>query len=126
MDVDTLDYLKTSVFPNVLINASYGSTMILSDTKARIGQEHDGAPIFDSYMPYVLLEVVNPQNRKPVKYYERGQVIMNHLSKFALFPNILERDTAVRCPPLNNQPGAAVCDVKPVFSASEPIIEGVY
>lgn len=127
MDVDTLDYLKTSVFPNVKFSASYGSTMILSETKARIDQDYNGLPIFDSYRPYVFLEVVDPKTRGPVAYYERGQVVMNHLSKFALFPNILERDTALKIPPPDDYPGASVNDVKPIPKIlGQKVIEGVY
>jgi acyl-CoA synthetase (AMP-forming)/AMP-acid ligase II len=127
MDVDTLDYIKTSVFPNVPITASYGSTMILSETRSRANQDYNGSPIFDSYAPYVLLEVVEPESRVPVSYYERGQVVMNHLSKFALFPNILERDTAVRLPALGNDSGVAVSDIKTMAEvAGQVVIEGVY
>lgn len=127
MDVDTLDYLKSSVFPNVAMSASYGSTMILSETKARKDQDHNGSPIFDSYSPYVVLEVVDPTTGKSVAYGERGQVVMNHLSKFALFPNILERDTAIRLPALGEYPGVAVSDVKTMAEVSgHAVIEGVY
>lgn len=127
MDVDTLDYLKTAVFPDVTITASYGSTMILSETQARINQDHQGAPIFDSYAPYVLLEVVDTDTKQPVEYYQRGRVVMHHVSRFALFPNILERDTATRIPPLEKYPGVAVSDVKPVAAIEgQAVIEGVY
>ncbi len=127
MNADTLDYLKTSVFPDVNMTASYGSTMILSETKARAGQDHNGSPIFDSFAPYVLLEVVAPDSGLAVPFYERGRVVMNHLSKFALFPNILERDTAVRLPSLGEHPGVAVAEVKPVAEvAGTVVIEGVY
>jgi hypothetical protein len=127
MDIDTLEYLRTSVFPNVIITASYGSTMILGDTKSRRGQDHDGAPIFDSFAPYVLLEVVNPDTKQPVPFNERGRVVMNHLSRFALIPNVLERDTAVRLPPASDHPGVAVADVKPVAEVDgQAVIEGVY
>ena len=127
MDVDTLDYLKTSVFPDVPISASYGSTMILSETRARADEDYNGSPIFDSYAPYVLLEVVDPESRLPVSYYERGQVVMNHLSKFALFPNILERDTAIRLPALGHQSGVAVSEVQTMAEVSgQVVIEGVY
>src|SRR5207244_10759832 len=98
----------------VTITASYGSTMILGDTKARRGEDHDGAPIFDGFAPYVSLEVVDPETKRPVAFNERGRVIMNHLSRFALIPTVLERDTAVRLPPAVNHPGVAVADVKPV------------
>lgn len=127
MDVDTFDYLKENVFPNVTITASYGNTMILSETRARMGEDYHGALIFDSYAPYVLLEVVNPKSGSPVAYYERGQVLMHHLSKYALFPNIMERDTAVRLPALHGYPGVAVSDVKTMVEvAGQHVIEGVY
>jgi phenylacetate-coenzyme A ligase PaaK-like adenylate-forming protein len=127
MDVDTLDYLKKSIFPNVKITASYGSTMILSETRARLDEDYNGALIFESFAPYVVLDVVDPKKRTPVAYHERGQVLMNHLSKYAFFPNILERDTGVRLPTLNNYPGAAVSDVKTMAAISgQTVIEGVY
>lgn len=127
MDVDTLDHLKSSVFPDVAFTASYGSTMILGDTKSRHGQDHAGAPIFDSFAPYVVLEVVDAETRRPVAFNERGRVVMNHLSRFALIPNVLERDTAVRLPPLPDRPGAAVADVRPVPEVDgQAVIEGVY
>lgn len=127
MDADTLDYLRTAVFPDVTITASYGSTMILSETRARMNQDYNGSPIFDSYAPYVLLEVVDPTSNLAVAYNERGRVVMNHLSKFALFPNVLERDTAVRLPALNDYPGVAVSEVKTVAEvSSRVVIEGVY
>jgi len=111
----------------VTMTASYGSTMILSDTKARLDKEYNGAPIFDSFAPYVMLEVVNASDRTPVSFYERGQVLMNHVSKYALFPNILERDTALRIPRVSDNLGVAVSDIKPVSTmAGELIIEGVY
>lgn len=127
MDADTLDYLRTAVFPGVTITASYGNTMILSETRARMNQNYNGSPIFDSYVPYVLLEVVDPKNNLPVAYNERGRVVMNHISKFALFPNILERDTAVRLPALNDYLGVAVSEVRTVTEVSNRVvIEGVY
>ncbi len=127
MDIDTLDYLKSTVFPDVTITASYGSTMILSETKARINEDYQGAPIFDSFAPYVLLDVINPDSGVPVPDYKRGQVVMNHLSQYALLPNILERDTAVRIPSLLGYPGAAVSHIKPVANFDgQVVIEGVY
>jgi len=127
MDADTLDYLKTAIFPKVEMTASYGSTMILSETKARKDHYHNGSPIFDSYSPYVLLDVVDPKTRKSVAYGERGQVIMNHLSKFALFPNILERDTAIRLPAADEFPGVAVSEINTLAEVSgHVVIEGVY
>ncbi len=75
----------------------------------------------------MIFEVIDPSTGSPVPFGERGQVVMSHLSKFALFPNILERDTAIRLQPLNSNPGASVAIVKPVIKESgKEIIEGVY
>jgi len=127
MDADTLDYLKTYIFPDVCITASYGSTMILSETKARMNEHYNGLPIFDSYAPYVLLDVVDLETKTPVPYYHRGRVTMNHVSKFALFPNILERDTAIKLPAIGHNLGVAVCDIQPVAEIlGQAVIEGVY
>jgi len=52
---------------------------------------------------------------------------MNHLSKFALFPNILERDTALKIPAPDDYPGVSVNDVVPISKIlGKDIIEGVY
>ncbi|MBS9443309.1 phenazine antibiotic biosynthesis protein [Photorhabdus heterorhabditis] len=127
MDSDTLTFLQSSVFPDVKITASYGSTMILGESKSRDGQDFEGSPIFDSFAPNVLFDVIDPLTQQPVRFGERGRVVMNYLSKFALFPNILERDTAVRLPRIDNYPGASVALVRPVEEISgQAVIEGVY
>ena len=58
---------------------------------------------------------------------ERGQVIVNHVSKGFLLPNNLERDLATRIEPLAGQVGDSVADVAPVATfENETVIEGVY
>lgn len=54
----------------------------------------DDPCIFDPYSPYITFSVVDPTSGRAVPYDERGQVVMNHVSKNALLPNNLERDTA--------------------------------
>jgi hypothetical protein len=62
-----------------------------------------------------------------VGYGERGQVMMNHISKNMLLPNNLERDLATRITPLAGKVGDAVADVSPVAQFDhEDVIEGVY
>ncbi|WP_036771419.1 AMP-binding protein [Photorhabdus australis] len=126
MDPDTLAFLQSSVFPDVKITASYGSTMILGESKSRNGQDFEGSPIFDSFAPNVLFDVIDPLTQKPVPFGERGRVVMSCLSKFALFPNILERDTAVRLPRIDNYPGASVALVRSMEEISgQAVIEEV-
>jgi hypothetical protein len=62
-----------------------------------------------------------------VPYGERGQVVMNHISKGMFIPNNLERDTAVRLEGPPGQIGDSVAEVAPVATFDgEPVIEGVY
>ena len=127
MSNDTYAYLKDEVFPTIPISASYGSTMILSDTRARAGELHQGGVIFDSFAPYALLQVVEGENRQPVAYGQRGQGLMHHVSRYAFFPNVLERDTAVRLPAEPGSAGDAVSEVRPLAQvANQTVIEGVY
>jgi len=62
-----------------------------------------------------------------VPYGERGQVVMNHISKGMFIPNNLERDTALRIPGRDGQIGDSVSEVAPVpVFDGERVIEGVY
>lgn len=127
MDPDTLTFLQTEVFPTVPITASYGSTMILGEAKARCSVDASSPLIFDSFAPYIILEVVDPQTLNPVNFGERGRVVMHHLSRYAFFPNTLERDTAIRLPRNDDYPGSSVSDVGPLPTIDgRAVIEGVY
>jgi phenylacetate-coenzyme A ligase PaaK-like adenylate-forming protein len=125
VDVDTLDLLR-DIFPNTTITMVFGSTMILSQAKTR----HDGDDepfVFDPRAPYVVFSVVNPETGAEVPYGQRGQVVMNHISKGMFLPSNLERDSALRMPGLEGQVGDSLSEVQPVAAfEGEPVIEGVY
>ncbi|UQX10948.1 AMP-binding protein [Candidatus Mycobacterium methanotrophicum] len=125
VDVDTLDLLR-EIFPNTAITMVFGSTMILSQAMTR---PNDGGDqfIFDPRSPYVVFSVVDPDTGQEVPYGQRGQVVMNHLSKGMLLPNNLERDSAIRLPGPQGQVGDSLSEVRPVAAfEGEPVIEGVY
>jgi hypothetical protein len=125
VDVDTLDLLR-SIFPASSISVVFGSTMILSQAATRIVDDGDSF-VFDPRSPYVVFWVIDPDTGEQVPYGERGQVVMNHVSKGMFIPNNLERDTAIR---MQGPPGAvgdSVSEVAPVaVFGGEPVIEGVY
>lgn len=103
---------------------AFGSTMILSQAVTRV--EGD-AFIFDPRTPYVVFWVVDPDTGERVPYGQRGQVVMNHISKGMFIPNNLERDTAIRMPGPEGQIGDSVSEVAPVATfEGEAAIEGVY
>ncbi len=124
VDLDTLDVLR-GVFPDTAVATVFGSTMILSQAATRLAP--DGGFVFDPRSPYVVFWVIDPESGEPVPHGERGQVVMNHVSKGMFIPNNLERDTAVRVEGPTGQVGDSVREVAPVaVFGGEPVIEGVY
>ena len=134
VDVDTLELFR-SIFENAAISVVFGSTMILSQAATRVvssarsaGSASPGDSfVFDPRSPYVVFWVVDRDTGEQVEYGERGQVVMNHVSKGMFIPNNLERDIAIRTPGPSGQVGDSVSEVAPVAVFSgEPVIEGVY
>ena len=123
VDMDTLDLLR-EIFPDAAIAMAFGSTMVLSQAATRV--EGDSI-VFDPRSPYVVFWVIDPEAGAQVPYGERGQVVMNHVSKGMFIPNNLERDTAIRMRGRDGQIGDSVSEVAPVtVFGGEPVIEGVY
>ena len=124
VDVDTLGLLR-EIFPQCAITMAFGSTMILS--QAITHATADGDFVFHPRAPYVAFWVVDPDSGERVVRGERGQVVMNHISKGMFVPNNLERDSALRMPGLPGQIGDSVSQVAPVATfEGEAVIEGVY
>ncbi len=124
VDADTLDLLR-DIFPAATITMAFGSTMILSQAVTRI--DDDGAFVFDPRTPYVVFRVVDPDTGEVVQYGQRGQVVMNHISRGMFIPNNLERDLATRMPGPAGELSDSVSEVRPVTTFEvEAVIEGVY
>jgi phenylacetate-coenzyme A ligase PaaK-like adenylate-forming protein len=123
---DTRDILH-EIFPNVTLRNEYGSTMILGAAHTRDAQPENGPVIHDARSPYITFSVIDPETGRPVPFGERGQVVMNHISKGMFLPNNLERDTAIRVRGPEGQVGDSVSEVRPVETFDgEAVIEGVY
>ncbi len=132
MDPDTRQLLRGEVFPNVELSGGYGGTMVLVPAIERSGLGDEDPCTFDPFSPYVTFSVVDSDSGADVAYGERGQVLMNLVSKGMLLPNNLERDTAVRvAPPARSDAhapvGDSVADVAPLPALGDRVvIEGVY
>jgi hypothetical protein len=115
-------------FPKVRMVSRYNSAMILEGAAERTGTGTAGDHVvYDPYSPVVTFRVVDPETREDVGYGERGQVVMNHVSKGMFLPNNLERDSGVRVPGPEGQFGDSVADPKPVETfGGERVIEGIY
>jgi hypothetical protein len=124
VDLDTLDLFR-AIFARTTITMAFGSTMILSQAITR--RQDDDSFVFNPRSPYATFSVVDPETGDEVPYGQRGQVVMNHISKGMFIPNNLERDSAIRVPGPAGQIGDSVSEVSPVAAfEGEPIIEGVY
>jgi hypothetical protein len=123
VDLDTLDLLR-ELFPQTAITMAFGSTMILSQAITRLAE--GDSFVFDPRAPYVVFWVIDGCGDR-VPYGERGQIVMNHISKGMFIPNNLERDSAIRLPGPDGQIGDSVSQVTPVTTfEGEAVIEGVY
>jgi phenylacetate-coenzyme A ligase PaaK-like adenylate-forming protein len=116
MDADTRNRYRTEVFPDVKVLGMFGSEMILGCMTERVGGAGDDRCVFDPPAPFITFRVVDPDTGCTVRYGERGQVVMNHVSKSMLLPGNLERDIATRVEPPAGQAGDSVADVYPVAS----------
>ena len=100
MDPDSRSLFKNEVFPDVVMCGEYGSTMMIGVAGERAGLDSGSPCVFDPFSPYVTFSVVDSTTGEPVPYGQRGQVVVNHVSKSFLLPNNLERDLATRMPPV--------------------------
>ncbi|WP_216915421.1 AMP-binding protein [Nocardia noduli] len=127
MDADSRDIFRNEIFPGIPLKGLYGSTTILGMSRERPEEHPDGLAVFDTPSPYIAFRVVDPETGDDVAVGERGQVVMNHLTKYALLPNNLERDMATAVEALPGALGCAVADVGPVRTFKDhSVIEGVY
>jgi phenylacetate-coenzyme A ligase PaaK-like adenylate-forming protein len=128
MDADSRYLYRTEIFPGVKLFGGYGTTMAAGGGGTeRPGLGHDDPCAYDPFSPYVTFSVVDPDSMEVVPFGERGQVVVNHVSKSFLLPANLERDTALRVPGRPGQLGDSIADVEPVqvFEGTK-VIEGVY
>ncbi|MFD4947654.1 phenazine antibiotic biosynthesis protein [Streptomyces sp. NPDC058239] len=127
MTVDERFMLRHEHFPNVRMISRYGSLMILESATERPGLSADQDIVYDPRSPVVTFNVVDPVSRRPVEYGERGQIVMNHVSKGMFLPNNMERDTVIRVQGRPGQIGDSVSSPAPLDTFDgETVIEGVY
>jgi hypothetical protein len=127
MTLDQRFELEHVHFPKPRFFSRYSSALILEGAGQRPGTGPDEEIIYDPGSPVVTFLVVDAKTGEQVEYGQRGQVIMNHVSKGMFLPNNLERDTAIRVPGLPAQIGDSVSAPKPVETfGGEAVIEGIY
>jgi len=83
--------------------------------------------IYHAPQPRAVLQVVDSdQPDRIVEYGQRGRVKLTTLTKEFFMPGFLERDEAIRTPPIGEYPWDGVADVRPFGKLETNVVEGVY
>lgn len=122
----TLRLLEETFFPKSKVIGLYGNSLmgIAPQRLPRDGDEH--RPVFQTFWPNSLIEVINFETGQRVEYGERGRVLVHLLTRDMFLPNVLERDTAIRVRSEIAEEVDDLAGVQPYRGDSITVIEGVY
>jgi hypothetical protein len=106
---------------------TYGNTLMgLACHKPYI-PEDEYRITYHAPQPRAVLQVVEPNEPdRLVEYGQAGRVKLTTLTKEFFMPGFLERDEAVRTPPIELYPWDGVRDVRPFTRFETTVVEGVY
>ena len=106
---------------------TYGNTLMGLACSKPFDPADDYMVIYHAPQPRAVLEIVDPdQPDRIVAYGQRGRVRLTTLTKEFFMPNFLERDEAIRTPPIAIYPWDGVGDVRPFRKLEADVVEGVY
>ncbi|MCG7500093.1 hypothetical protein MHO82_24830 [Vibrio sp. Of7-15] len=126
IDLDEVKFISGEILPNIEFSASYGSTSALGLSRSKLIDEESTQIEYDSFSPFITYDVVKKNTLETVEYGQRGLVVVSHLSRYAFYPRILERDTAIRLRG-SGMMGDRLANIaaEQIFSGRK-VIEGVY
>lgn len=106
---------------------TYGNTLMGLACHKPFDPADDYTIIYHAPQPRAVLEIVDPNDPDSVvQYGERGRVQLTTLTKEFFMPRFLERDEAIRTPPIPLYPWDGVGDVRPFRKLEVNVVEGVY
>jgi hypothetical protein len=106
---------------------TYGNTLMGLACHKPFDPADDYMVIYHAPQPRAVIQVVDPDRPdRPVEYGERGRVKLTTLTKEFFMPNFLERDEAIRTPPVPLYPWDGAGDVRPFRKLEVNVVEGVY
>ncbi len=106
---------------------TYGNTLMGLACHKPFDPADDYQIIYHAPQPRAALRVVGPDDPdRVVDYGERGRVKLTTLTKEFFVPGFLERDEAIRTPPIPEYPWDGVADVRPFRKLETGVVEGVY
>ncbi len=106
---------------------TYGNTLMGLACHKPFDPADDYRIIYHAPQPRAVLQVVDPhQPERIVEYGCRGRVKLTTLTKEFFVPGFLERDEAIRTPPIPQYPWDGVEDVRPFGKLETDVVVGVY
>jgi phenylacetate-coenzyme A ligase PaaK-like adenylate-forming protein len=103
----------------------YGNTLMGVAPSLPVGPHNGYSVHYYPPMPRAVIRVLG-EDGEPVEYGVRGRVELTTMTSEFFMPRVLERDSAVRCPPCEQYPWDGVADVQPIQQAGRSVNEGVY
>ncbi len=126
INLDEIKFVKEQIAPNVEFSAVYGSTSKLGFSCSDLIKNDSKTIRYRSFFPYITYDVIDCVSGQSVDDNERGQVVVSHISKYAFFPRIIERDTAIKHAN-SNAFGCDLSDVENITASKQKTSqEGVY
>ena len=106
---------------------TYGNTLMGLACHKPFDPADDYQVIYHAPQPRAVLQIVDAEHPdRPVEYGQRGRVKLTTLTKEFFVPGFLERDEAIRTPPVDRYPWDGVGDVRPFRKLETNVVEGVY
>ncbi|WP_188093283.1 AMP-binding protein [Photorhabdus heterorhabditis] len=126
INLDEVKFIANEILPECEFSASYGSTSALGVSRSLLIKADSVRVEYNSFTPFITYDVVDRDTLKTVEYGQQGTIVVSHLSRYAFYPRVLERDTAIRLPG-NGQVGDRLADIAAeVTFDGRKVIEGVY
>ena len=106
---------------------TYGNTLMGLACHKPFDPADDYQVIYHAPQPRAVLQVVDPDHPDRLAAYgTSGRVKLTTLTKEFFMPGFLERDEAIRTPPIPRYPWDGVGDVRPFRKMEVNVVEGVY
>jgi phenylacetate-coenzyme A ligase PaaK-like adenylate-forming protein len=106
---------------------TYGNTLMGLACHKPFDPADDYRIIYHAPQPRAVLQIVDPERpERLVAYGEWGRVRLTTLTKEFFMPGFLERDEAIRTPPISQYPWDGAGDVRPFRKLEVNVVEGVY
>lgn len=127
IDIDEIHFAAAELLPDCEFSASYGSTSALGEASSDLITAQTRRIEYRSFSPFNTYDVIDPSSGETIGIGERGTVTVSHVSRYAFYPRVLERDTAIRCPKTDDSVGDRIANIAPVAETEgRKVVEGVY